>query len=47
VALEEGSAPTRRVETSGKRLVTFEAVIEVVVDVVDILMFEEALKAVF
>ena len=37
VALEEGSAPTRRVETSGKRLVTFEAVIVLVVVVVDML----------
>jgi hypothetical protein len=42
--LEEGAAPTRRVETSGKRLVTFEAVIEVVVVVVDIFNVGEALR---
>ena len=35
MALEEGSPPTRRVETSGKRLVTLDAVIVLVVVVVD------------
>ena len=44
MALEEGAAPTRRVETLGKRLVTFEAVIELIVVVVDILMLGRRLR---
>jgi len=44
VASEEGAAPTRRVETPGKRLATFEAVIELIVVVVDILVLGKALR---